>query len=149
MTLEEAKEYYVDFCCAEFHMFREDPTKYGVFKALNISKEIKKQWGLDELYRLLTKIIEVLENHNQENSKEALNLFKKIRNYINEVEVQISNEDLIGMKNSTKSLFGCKFGLCEFYIWHDDYDERCKLNNDFKTNLIRFENVLEFLIKMQ
>ena len=52
MTLEEAREFYFQYCGFSFHMDREEPVKYWYFTRLNLGKDVLRQW--DE---------ELLDNH--------------------------------------------------------------------------------------
>ncbi len=53
MTPEEAKEFYFQYLGFSFHMDREEPVKYSLFKQLNPGKDILRKWDeelLESLY---------------------------------------------------------------------------------------------------
>lgn len=53
MTLDEAREFYFQYCGFSFHMDREEPAKYGSFRMLGLGKEVLSAWDeelLDGLF---------------------------------------------------------------------------------------------------
>ena len=53
MTLDEAREFYFQYCGFSFHTDREEPAKYGSFRMLGLGKEVLSAWDeelLDGLF---------------------------------------------------------------------------------------------------
>ena len=44
MTLEEAKDFYCRYLGFAFHMGREEPSKYSLFRKLHLDKSILREW---------------------------------------------------------------------------------------------------------
>ena len=56
MTLEEAKQFYYQYRGSSFHMGREEPARYNMFRMLHIGEETLKEWDeelLDALFATL------------------------------------------------------------------------------------------------
>ncbi|HEY1121534.1 MAG TPA: hypothetical protein VGE67_08025, partial [Haloferula sp.] len=52
-SLEDAKAYFQCMGCSGFHMFREDEELYRQYEALEISKDLEREWRLDSISRYL------------------------------------------------------------------------------------------------
>ncbi|MBQ9827287.1 MAG: hypothetical protein IJM62_01245 [Lachnospiraceae bacterium] len=47
MTLEEAEKFYKEYDGKEFHMYREEPRRYGEFDCLSVPPEIRRKWDAE------------------------------------------------------------------------------------------------------
>ena len=58
MTLEEAKRFYFAYKGFSFHMDREEPVKYNMFRSLSLGKEVLQKWDEELLKEQFARMTE-------------------------------------------------------------------------------------------
>jgi hypothetical protein len=61
-TIEQAKTYFREMGCSHYHMARDFPQRYEEYKKLNISRELEREWELEQFYEYYSHLMETADN---------------------------------------------------------------------------------------
>jgi len=101
--------------------------------------------NFEELKNELEKLLEILNNNVNNESRYAIPIVTSIINDLEEDKTTCEdNTNLVSeVSKRYRSLFNPKGGLSEFYIWNNDFSIRKMLNTNYETVVGNIDELLE------
>lgn len=100
MTIEEAKEIYKKYHCSCFAMAREDLITYNKYQELCIDKELERQWRIEEIENLVSKLKETGDSRIFNRLYDLSESFHDAER----LEMMIGSIDIVKINNAKTSL---------------------------------------------
>ena len=100
---------------------------------------------LEELKNAFEKLLEILSNNVNNESRYAIPIVASIIHDLKEAKITCEdNTNLVEeISKSYRSLYNPKGGLSEFYIWNNDFSTRKMLNTNYETIVRNIDELLE------
>ncbi len=61
-TIEQAKTYFREMGCSHYGMARDFPQRYQEYKKLNISKELEREWEIEQFYEYYSSLMRTADS---------------------------------------------------------------------------------------